>query len=450
MTTSAVELPAAEESAGSTSSVTRVRALIAWAWDWVRVALLITGRSVATLVMVARLGLKWSSWAEGTGIAKRHAVHKRRRTTDVNGNRRKESYTVHQLRGVPRYRCWQVTQHGVTLRMKVPKGADRSALVPAMGPLRHSARAQSASVREIPGKPGFLAVDVLRRDPLGKVALVPRGIDRDKFLVSQDEHGQRRSLDFEACPHWLFVGETGSGKSSWVNALASAMAATDDIMCMIDLKWGLEAQALGNRWSRVATEPDQATALLDQVLYLAERRAAILARLMCQNVIDLEKRYKVHLRRVRVFVDEVGELSGSDDALDKMTSIAQRARALGINLVVSGQRFGSDQGKKVTTIRGQLSGRVACHVADDETAKMALPGLDPDTRGQLLSLDRAGLALVKQGGNPTLQRPTHRAMPTLRRTGDAHAHHALDLPAVADDDTNRTADLTPRLDPIGA
>lgn len=450
MSAPSMELPAAAESVAGRSSVwTRLRVWLGWAAEWTRVGLLVAGRSLATLVMVIRLGLKWERWSEGVGIAKRRAVHKTRRVDTGEGSK-KESYTEHKLTGVPKRRCWQVTQHGASLRVKVPDGADRNTFVSAMGALRHCARAQSATVREIPGKPGFLAVDVLRRDPLGTVALVPRAVGRDSFALSLDEHGRRCVLDLGACPHWLFVGETGSGKSSWVNALASAMATTDDVMCMVDLKWGLESLVLGPRWSRTATQPDQATALFDQVLHLAEQRASILARLMCQNVTQLEDRYNVRLRRVRIFVDEVGELSGSDDALDKLASIAARARALGINLVISGQRFGSDQGKKVTTIRGQLAGRVACRVGDDDTAKMAMPGLDPEERAQLLALDRAGLALVRQGGLPSLQRPAHRGMSTLRRLGTAHAHQAIDLPAVTDDDANRTDDLTPQLDPIGA
>lgn len=451
MSAPAVELPATDQPvAGSRSLSTRLHLAYSISREWLAVALVVVGRSLATLVMVIRLGLKWEAWAEGTGIAKRRSVQKSRRTTDNNGNGRREHYTVQQLRGVPKRRVWQVTQHGVTLRVKVPDGADRASFAPAMGPLRHTARAQSATVRELPGKPGYLAVDVLRRDPLSKVALVPRAVGRDQFCVSLDEHGRRCVLDLAGFPHWLFVGASNAGKSSWVNALASSMAPTTDVLAMVDLKWGLEAQVLGPRWSKTATTAEQASALFDEVLTVAGHRASILARLMCQDVGQLEERYGVELRRIRVFVDEVAELGGSEEALDKMASIASRARALGINLLVSGQRFGADQGKKVTTVRGQLSGRVICRVNDVETAKMAMPGVDEDTRTQLLNISRAGVALVQQGSTFALQRPAYRPLPTLRRLGEAHAHQALNLTAVPDDDTARTEDLTPQLDPIGA
>ena len=48
------------------------------------------------------------------------------------------------------------------------------------------------------------------------------------------------------------------------------------------------------------------------------------------------------------------------------------ARASGIYLEISGQRFGSDLGKGATMLRSQLTGRTVHRVNDLETARMGL------------------------------------------------------------------------------
>src|SRR5690606_12006590 len=87
-----------------------------------------------------------------------------------------------------------------------------------------------------------------------------------------------------------------------------------------------------------------------------------------------------------VLVDEVVELflmadgSGKDQVAKTGTAlvrVAQLGRALGVQLVVCGQRIGSDLGPGVTALRSQLSGRVCHRVNDPETAAMTLGDLDP-------------------------------------------------------------------------
>lgn len=58
--------------------------------------------------------------------------------------------------------------------------------------------------------------------------------------------------------------------------------------------------------------------------------------------------------------------------------LAQLGAALGVHLVVAGQRIGSDLGPGVTALRAQLGGRICHRVNDPGTAEMALGDLNKD------------------------------------------------------------------------
>lgn len=418
----------------------RLRLALIRFWQWLQVAAVVTGRYLAVAVMMLRVDLGWSSWADETGVARWRTTYRTRFERDHDGRRRRTERPHHRLEGVPKIKRWRLGQHHATVVIKIPGRHDLDSLAPAVqGPLRHRARAQRVTIREV--CPGQAAIDLLRRDPLERVMLVPRAVGPDRFRVARDEYGRSRAIDLAAIPHLLFNGNTGSGKSSMVNTLAGAMVPTSDLMCSVDLKFGLEAQVLGNRWSEVAVTSKEAAALFDKIEAAVGHRARLLAWLLCQDVGQVQQRYGIRLRRVRLFVDEVAELD--NDALEKLERLVSTVRALGFSIIVAGQRFGSDQGKKVTSIRAQLAGRIVGGVLDTETARMAFPGADEDTRNQVLNLRRPGMALVQLDDTPKLWRFPYQGMSTLRPLGQVHADKALSLDALAAEDERITAGLVP-------
>ena len=111
---------------------------------------------------------------------------------------------------------------------------------------------------------------------------------------------------------------------------------------------------------------------------------------------------------VVVIIDEIAELfliasrAEKDEAQNTATAlirIAQLGAALGVFLVVAGQRVGSDLGPGVTALRSQLGGRVCHRVADPETATMTLGDLHPDALEAAQAIDpgQAGTAIVASG-----------------------------------------------------
>lgn len=90
---------------------------------------------------------------------------------------------------------------------------------------------------------------------------------------------------------------------------------------------------------------------------------------------------KVRPVPIVVLVDEIAELFLAAGKADEerrnqiviaLIRLAQLARAAGIFLEISGQRFGSELGKGATLLRSQLTGRTVHRVNDLETARMGL------------------------------------------------------------------------------
>ena len=188
-----------------------------------------------------------------------------------------------------------------------------------------------------------------------------------------------------------------------LSCLQAAIAPTDAAMVFWDLKFGLEAEAWRERYTEVCTTQPDVLASCGRVLALAEERAAILRRLDCRNVTEADA-LGVRLRRVYVLVDEVAELAFDHDAeksaekvLRELLRIVQLVRAMGIHVVLCGQRFGSDLGRNITSIRAQVSGRICLQVNDPQTAEMVLGGLDTEVQKRALTLHRPGLAIVQDG-----------------------------------------------------
>jgi S-DNA-T family DNA segregation ATPase FtsK/SpoIIIE len=416
------------------------RALLASFASRTATALVVAWRSLLVLVMVMRLGVGWRLFCERTMIAQRKTIGR--------GDRAK---TV--VRGVPGLGRWRATQHGVTTRLRLCPGQDLATLDGAMSPLRHTLHVQSAKVHEIENRPGYLQLTLLRRDPLDRVRMTPRPVGPDRFVLGLTETGADYVLDFEANPHILTAGATGSGKSGWLLALESAMASTDDVLVGWDLKWGLENSVMAARFSTVCENRNQVRDSAEVLLRLAESRAHLLKQLGCRSVHELADRHGVQLRRVRVVVDEVAELAldaGTEleadatakEVLSQILRIVQLVRALGINVVLCGQRFGSDMGKLITSIRAQVSGRVCLRVNDRESAMMTLPGMDDEVHHVAMGLTRPGLGVIKLSGTEWyLARTPYLSYDVAQVTAQKHAHKAIGLDQLDDDDHQRVQHL---------
>lgn len=262
-----------------------------------------------------------------------------------------------------------------------------------------------------------------------------------RVTVGTREDGLPWVLNLLLVPHWLVVGVTRSGKSTFLNALTVWLVPYPVALVGVDLKGGMSLMPYLPRLSALATTRAAAADLLEYLTSLAETRMAECVAAGVSSVWDLSADDRPV--PVVVLVDEIAEVSLPADragepgsrALVALTRLAQLGAGLGIHLVVAGQRVGSDLGKGVTLLRSQLPGRVCHRVADEETVKMTLADKSADAVAAALAIseEQAGVAITTgvPGGwmraRSALVTPEH-----ARMVASQWAYMRQELPGLAD------------------
>lgn len=334
----------------------------------------------------ARVHLTWSHVAEGCGLSR-----KRSRLMVVDGKPQRR-----QVAQAPKLRWFRPSAYGFRVRVRLHDGQTPADVSKVVDRLAHAWRVHAVRVRD--WGPGWVELVATTRDPLVNLKAT-QGDESAGLLrvhLGRLETGEPWVVDFRQVPHWLVIGATQSGKSTDVNAMIRALAPQPVALAGLDLKGGVELTPYESRLSRLATTREECSTLLDDLLGLLADRMALCREHRVRNVWRLpEEVREARAVPVVVFVDEVAELYLMADKYQKNTvartstallRIAQLGRAFAVHLVVCGQRVGSDLGPGVTALRSQLSGRICHRVNDQETAKMALGDLAPESLEAALSI----------------------------------------------------------------
>ena len=159
----------------------------------------------------------------------------------------------------------------------------------------------------------------------------------------------------------------------------------------------MELGIFAPRLSVLATKRREALAVLSALVIDMQERMRVCRMSQARSIWELPERARP--APVVVVVDEIAELfltSGSkedraeaEQCATYLLRIAQLGAALGIHLVVAGQRVGSDLGPGVTALRAQLSGRICHRVNDPATAEMTLGDLNKDAAAVAQSISPA-------------------------------------------------------------
>ncbi|WP_176461578.1 FtsK/SpoIIIE domain-containing protein [Anaeromicrobium sediminis] len=160
-------------------------------------------------------------------------------------------------------------------------------------------------------------------------------------------------------PHMLIAGETGSGKSTTLRGILTNLMLTKNRsqlkLHLIDLKNGAEFNIFKNcklvdSFSRNKT---QSYKVLEKMSAEVYRRYDLFFQ---NNVVDI-KEYNQKFKKKRldyqvIIIDEFADLSGEKDSIEILISLAQKARACGIHLIVATQR------PSATIITGDLKANI--------------------------------------------------------------------------------------------
>ena len=208
--------------------------------------------------------------------------------------------------------------------------------------------------------------------------------------LGKDISGRAVFFDLAEMPHLLVAGTTGSGKSVMLNGLLTSLLLTTDPrqvkMVLVDPKRVELSQfaRVPHLITPVVTDVKKAANALSWAVSEMERRYEVLERMGVRSLEGYNDRSEKQMPYVVIVIDELADLmmTAAAKVEDAVIRLAQKARAVGIHLVVATQR------PSVDVITGMIKANVPSRIAFAVSSQI-------DSR---VILDAAGAeALLGQG-----------------------------------------------------
>ncbi len=187
--------------------------------------------------------------------------------------------------------------------------------------------------------------------------------------LGKDVEGQSVFADLAKMPHLLVAGTTGAGKSACINGMLSSilLAATpqDVRMVLVDPKQVelTPYASLPHLLTPVITSPKQAATALQNLVREMEARYSTMALSKTRNLIEMNRvrrdRGEDEFPYILCVIDELADLMmvAPGEVEDSIIRIAQKARAVGIHLVLA------TQSPRVDVITGMIKANVPSRIA---------------------------------------------------------------------------------------
>jgi DNA segregation ATPase FtsK/SpoIIIE, S-DNA-T family len=187
--------------------------------------------------------------------------------------------------------------------------------------------------------------------------------------LGKDVSGKAIPADLTKMPHLLVAGTTGAGKSGAINAMLSSIllrATPDDVrLVLVDPKQ-VELnhyEAIPHLLTPVITSPRMAANALQNLVREMEWRYGVMSVKRTRSLIELNKlrvrEGEKQLPYILCVIDELADLMmvAPADVEDSIIRLAQKARAVGIHLVLA------TQSPRVDVITGMIKANVPSRIA---------------------------------------------------------------------------------------
>lgn len=248
----------------------------------------------------------------------------------------------------------------------------------------------------------FLGIEIPR---------VSRDMVRIKELMSSDAMQQTESIlpvpigkdingdpiigDIQKMPHLLIAGATGSGKSVLTNGFINSlimMKTPDELkLILVDPKQVefMDYNGIAHLLTPVVTEMERAVNALKWAVGEMEKRYSILAQDQVRNIEGYnQKKGFAAMPYIVIVIDEMADMMMTSNKVEAEVAIvrlAQKARAVGIHLILATQR----PSVNVITgiIKANIPGRVAMSVTSSTDSRVILDRMGAESlmgKGDLL------------------------------------------------------------------
>ncbi|WP_420636139.1 DNA translocase FtsK 4TM domain-containing protein [Candidatus Palauibacter sp.] len=332
---------------------------------------------------------------------------------------------------------------------------------------------KAPSVRIVAPIPGKGAVGVEVPNPASEMVLVRevlespayrRGRQKLPLALGRDLSGKPVCADLTRMPHLLIAGQTGSGKSVCINALITSLVCryvpAELRLLMVDPKM-VELSVYGDLphlRHPVITDNDEAASVLKWAVYEMKRRFGLLSSNGCRNVGEFNGRIaggrKVFLPKrgvadgpapyeegplpyIVLVIDELADLmmTVQSEVETPLAMLAQKARAVGIHLVLATQR----PSVNVLTglIKANIPSRIAFRVASKIDSRTILDMNGAESllgNGDMLFLPPGESDPVRIQGAYISSEETERLLDWYRAQAKARAEAEAEAEAAAERD----------------
>ncbi|GAC1387845.1 MAG: DNA translocase FtsK [Candidatus Saccharimonadales bacterium] len=186
------------------------------------------------------------------------------------------------------------------------------------------------------------------------------------FAVGKDISGTPIVADLARMPHLLVAGQTNSGKSVMINTILTSLlyrnSPSDLKLILVDPKHVelTPYNDIPHLLTPVITEPEKCISALKWAVAEMERRYRTLSEAKSRNMVEYnEKKQGEGMPYIVIVIDELADLMmmAARDVEALIVRIAQKARAVGIHLVLA------TQSPRVDVITGLIKANVPARVA---------------------------------------------------------------------------------------
>ena len=214
-------------------------------------------------------------------------------------------------------------------------------------------------------------------------------------ILGEDTYGTPAYVDLAAMPHLLVAGQTGSGKSVFLNTLIATLICRrtpEEVRFLIVDPKQVEFAAYSEiphlyeengDTLQIASDPEEARYLLNVAVTEMERRFGLMMETRVKKLDDYNATAKEKLPYIVFIVDEFSDLmlmgtrDQKKDVENKIVRLAQKARAVGIHMVLATQKPLASVMSSL--IKGNVPARIAFSVTSGMDSRVILDEVGAET-----------------------------------------------------------------------